>query len=63
MADLPLTMEHAIFIQIDAHALIDAHPLHHQAADKDKWVKLVSKMHSSMMTCPYSGNYFVFWQF
>ncbi len=42
-----------IFIQIGAHALIDAHPLHRQAPDRQKWVKLmilVSKMHRLMMT-------------
>ena len=41
-----------VFIQIDDHALIHAHPLHCQAPEKQKWVKLmnfVSKIHRSMM--------------
>ena len=41
-----------VFIQIDAHALIDAHPLHDHAPGRQKWVKLmifVSKMHRSTM--------------
>ena len=31
----------SIFIQIDAHNLIDAHPLHHQPLGTQKWVKLM----------------------
>ena len=53
-----------VFIQIDAHALIDAQPLHHQAPGGQKWVKLmifVSKMHRSAMNGPYICNYSVLW--
>ena len=42
----------AIFIQIDAHVLIDIHPLHHQGHDRHKWMKLmifVSNMHRLMI--------------
>ena len=41
--------EDTIFIQIDVYALIDAHPLHHQAIGTQKWEKsmiFVSKMHA-----------------
>ena len=30
-----------VFIQIDAYALNDTHSLHHQAPDRQKWVKLM----------------------
>ena len=55
-----------VFIQIDAHALIDAHPLHHQALGTQKWLKLTDffcykKMHRSMMNSPYISNYSVLW--
>ena len=54
------------FCWIDAHAQIEAHPLHHQTADRQKLVKFVnfvSKMWS-MMNCPYIWNYSVlrWWQ-
>ena len=52
----------SVFIQIDAHALIDTHPLHHQAPDRQKRLKLVilvSKMHRYMMNCPHICNYYI----
>ena len=36
---VPATL--TVFIQIDAHAQIDAHPLHQQALSTQTWVKLV----------------------
>ena len=31
-----------VFIQTEAHAIIDAHPLHHQALGTQKWVELMT---------------------
>ncbi len=54
-----------IFIQIGAHALIDAHPLHHQAPGRQKCVKLmifIYKMHRSyLINYSYICNYSVLW--
>ena len=45
-------LQYTLFIQIDAHVLIDAHSLHTQAVGTQKWVKLmisVSKMLGSVI--------------
>ncbi len=41
LASTHLCNDYTVFIQIDAHALIDAHPLHHQALGTQKWVTLM----------------------
>ena len=40
---------YTVFIQIDAHALIGAHPLHHQAPDRQEWVKLIFLFYQKML--------------
>ena len=52
------------FIQTDAHALINAHPFHHESLGSQKWVEtmiFLSKMHGSMTNWSYISNYSVLW--